>query len=299
MPEKRIPLFPLGLVLLPGMPLPLHIFEERYKRMIADCLSEGTVFGIVWFDGRTLRSVGCTARIIRVLHRYEDGRLDILVLGERRFAMEGTIEEKPYLEADVAFIEDAAEEAPDAEALEQARGLLRQLEAAGGEEGGGARPVPALVRHPGHRGVHARRTPAHARDHLGGGAPADLRGRPRPDPRAGAPDAAAQADHRRQRPPPERDDTVPCRHRGRTITGLPIGARITPERKLTADSPYPSPGPSRKGRRMDDCPRCTYRVPGLRCERRPASKGNRGRVPAPTPTAQRSHDPLPLRERAG
>jgi Lon protease-like protein len=136
MPEKRIPLFPLGLVLLPGMPLPLHIFEERYKRMIADCLSEGTVFGIVWFDGRTLRSVGCTARIIRVLHRYEDGRLDILVLGERRFAMEGTVEEKPYLEADVAFIEDAAEEAPDAETLERARGLLRELEDAGGEEGG-------------------------------------------------------------------------------------------------------------------------------------------------------------------
>jgi Lon protease-like protein len=133
MPAKRIPLFPLGLVLLPGMPLPLHIFEERYKRMIAECLSEGTVFGIVWFDGRTLQSIGCTARIVRVLHRYDDGRLDILVVGEQRFTTEGTIEEKPYLEAEVAFIEDVASE-PDAETLERARRLLHHLEETGWTE---------------------------------------------------------------------------------------------------------------------------------------------------------------------
>lgn len=135
MSENRIPLFPLGLVLLPGMPLPLHIFEDRYKRMIGECLSSGTAFGIVWFDGRTLHSVGCTARIVRVLQRYDDGRMDILVLGDRRFATERTIEEKPYLEAEVAFIEDADAAAPDAETLSRVRGLLRQLEEAESGEG--------------------------------------------------------------------------------------------------------------------------------------------------------------------
>ena len=127
----RIPLFPLGLVLLPGMPLPLHIFEERYKLMIADCLTAGSVFGIVWFDGNTLRSIGCTARIERVLHRYPDGRLDILVLGEQRFAMDRTVEERLYIEADVTFLEDVDPAPPDAATLTRARRLLGHLEETG------------------------------------------------------------------------------------------------------------------------------------------------------------------------
>lgn len=127
---KRIPLFPLGLVLLPGMPLPLHIFEERYKQMIAECLDESAPFGIVWFDGPSIRSVGCTARIVKVLQRYEDGRMDILTRGERRFFTEALVEEKPYTEADVRFIEDA-EETVDSAAFEAARTLLAELSDAG------------------------------------------------------------------------------------------------------------------------------------------------------------------------
>jgi Lon protease-like protein len=130
MAAKRIPLFPLGLVMLPGMLLPLHIFEERYKQMISDCLAENTPFGIVWFDGQTIHPVGCTARVIQVLHRYEDGRMDILTRGEKRFYTEGMAEEKPYMEADVLFIEDA-ESAPDAEAFNRARTLLVKLQQAG------------------------------------------------------------------------------------------------------------------------------------------------------------------------
>lgn len=128
---QRIPLFPLGLVLLPGMPVPLHIFEERYKRMIADCMDSGGVFGIVWFDGSRVRPVGCTARIERVLERYPDGRLDILVVGERRFATVRTIEEKPYLEAEVTAVEDDDPRSPEAEILARARALLRGLSEAG------------------------------------------------------------------------------------------------------------------------------------------------------------------------
>lgn len=130
MAAKRIPLFPLGLVMLPGMVLPLHIFEERYKRMISECLAENMPFGIVWFDGQTIHPVGCTARVIRVLHRYEDGRMDILTRGETRFYTEGMVEEKPFMEADVLVIEDA-ESAPDPEAFNRARTLLVKLQRAG------------------------------------------------------------------------------------------------------------------------------------------------------------------------
>jgi Lon protease-like protein len=130
MTVKRIPLFPLGLVLLPGMVLPLHIFEERYKQMITECLAANLPFGIVWFDGQAIRSMGCTARIIRVLHRYEDGRMDVLTRGERRFFTEGTVEEKPYMEADVLFVEDAEAE-PDPAVFGKVRALLVQLQEAG------------------------------------------------------------------------------------------------------------------------------------------------------------------------
>jgi Lon protease-like protein len=130
MAVERIPLFPLGLVLLPGMVLPLHIFEERYKQMISECLATNRSFGIVWFDGQAIRTMGCTARIVRVLHRYEDGRMDILTRGERRFFTEGTLEEKPYMEADVLFVEDVESE-PDMTAFAKVRALLGQLQEVG------------------------------------------------------------------------------------------------------------------------------------------------------------------------
>ena len=130
MAAKRIPVFPLGLVLLPGMVLPLHIFEERYKQMISECLAENTPFGIVWFDGQSIRPMGCTARVIQVLHRYEDGRMDILTRGEKRFFTEGMLEEKAYMEADVLFIEDA-ESAPDSKVFNRARTLLVKLQETG------------------------------------------------------------------------------------------------------------------------------------------------------------------------
>ena len=111
--SHRIPLFPLGVVILPGMLLPLHIFEERYKQMIADCLAAEAPFGIVLFDGRAIRSVGCMAQVTKVLKRYGDGRLDILTRGGMRFVVQGLMEEKPYLEADVFFFDDAPETPPD------------------------------------------------------------------------------------------------------------------------------------------------------------------------------------------
>ena len=84
----KIPLFPLDLVLFPGVPLPLHIFEQRYRQMTAECLAADAPFGIVRARPEGLAVIGCTARIVRVLHRYPDGRSDILTQGVERFEIE-------------------------------------------------------------------------------------------------------------------------------------------------------------------------------------------------------------------
>lgn len=106
---SRIPLFPLGLVLFPEVLLPLHIFEERYKTMIAECLERDREFGIVYYSGSEMQEKGCTARVIRVIKRYPDGRMDILTKGERRFSIEDLHEEKSYLEGSVEFFDDSVE----------------------------------------------------------------------------------------------------------------------------------------------------------------------------------------------
>ena len=107
---EKIPLFPLEVVLLPQTPLSLHIFEERYKLMIGECLAQDREFGVVYFDGSKVRKVGCTAKITSVLKRYNDGRMDIVTRGERRFVLKKIFDEKPYLQGDVTYFDDQGEE---------------------------------------------------------------------------------------------------------------------------------------------------------------------------------------------
>lgn len=116
---ERFPLFPLGLVLLPGELVPLHIFEERYKLMIGECLDEEREFGIIWLSDDGLREVGCGARIERVLERFDDGRMNIVVQGTTPFRLERRIEELPYPAGDVELLVDDG--AVDEAALERAR----------------------------------------------------------------------------------------------------------------------------------------------------------------------------------
>lgn len=104
--ETKIPLFPLGIVLLPQITLPLHIFEERYKLMIGECLKEDKEFGIVYFNAAAIQTAGCTAKILKVLKHYEDGRLDILTRGQQRFFIKELLDHKAYLEARVTFFDD-------------------------------------------------------------------------------------------------------------------------------------------------------------------------------------------------
>jgi len=127
--ETTIPLFPLGLVLLPENPLPLHIFEERYKLMIDECLAENRGFGIAYFHGTDIVSAGCTARILKVLKRYDDGRLDILTVGQRRFLIKEIVENKAYLEAHVSYFDDEepAEDRSCRDLAEKGLALLKQF----------------------------------------------------------------------------------------------------------------------------------------------------------------------------
>ena len=126
---RKIPLFPLGVVLLPNMLLPLHIFEERYKRMIGECLAEDKPFGIVLFDGQSIRPVGCLARITRVVKRYDDGRMDILTRGGERFVVQTLLEERSYMEARVFFFDDEPEYASQEKLKASVRTALELLEA--------------------------------------------------------------------------------------------------------------------------------------------------------------------------
>ncbi len=80
---NSFPLFPLQLVVLPSEIVPLHIFEERFKTMIEECLASETEFGVVWMADDGLHDVGCACRIDRVLERFDDGRINLLVRGTR------------------------------------------------------------------------------------------------------------------------------------------------------------------------------------------------------------------------
>jgi Lon protease-like protein len=103
-----LPLFPLDLVLFPGAPLPLHIFEPRYKEMIGECLQAQSPFGLVRAHENAVAEVGCTAEILKVVKRYDDGRLDILTEGRRRFEVLELNQERSFLRAEVLFFEDDA-----------------------------------------------------------------------------------------------------------------------------------------------------------------------------------------------
>lgn len=101
-----LPLFPLDLVLLPGVPLPLHIFEPRYKEMIKECLDQSRHFGIVRSHDESLATIGCTAEVMNVLKKYPDGRMNILAEGRRRFEVLQVNQERSFLQADVFYLED-------------------------------------------------------------------------------------------------------------------------------------------------------------------------------------------------
>jgi Lon protease-like protein len=124
--EREFPLFPLGLVALPGELVPLHIFEERYKQMMAECMESEREFGIVWMSDDGLREIGCACEIERVLEQMEDGRMNILTRGTRPFRVLERQGHLAYPAGVIEFLSDVAEE-PDLAAAETARATYADL----------------------------------------------------------------------------------------------------------------------------------------------------------------------------
>jgi hypothetical protein len=112
MRDGLLPLFPLSVVLLPSNELPLHIFEDRYKEMIGGVLRERSEFGVVLASSGGIAATGCTATVEQVIKEYEDGRMDIMTVGQRRFVIRSLDQELEYLRGEVEFFEDDDSSAP-------------------------------------------------------------------------------------------------------------------------------------------------------------------------------------------
>jgi len=126
-----LPLFPLEVVLLPGIPLPLHIFEPRYKEMIGECLSKNAQFGVVRAIEEGIAEIGCSAEIITVTKEYPDGRLDLITEGRKRFEVLEVNEERSFLRAEILWLPDEAESSAEAERAKAVQLHLEILSMAG------------------------------------------------------------------------------------------------------------------------------------------------------------------------
>jgi Lon protease-like protein len=106
MASGLIPLFPLQVVVFPRTPLPLHIFEERYKEMVGNAIRDNSEFGIVLARDEGIVNAGCTVIVEKLAQMYPDGKMDILARGRRRFEIQSINEERAYLQAEVTFFDD-------------------------------------------------------------------------------------------------------------------------------------------------------------------------------------------------
>ena len=120
-----LPLFPLEVVLFPGTPLPLHIFEPRYKEMMTECLANNARFGVVRALEEGIADVGCSAEIVTVTKEYPDGRLDLVAEGRERFEVLELNQERSFLRGEVLLGPD---EPGNTEVDEKARAVQLHLE---------------------------------------------------------------------------------------------------------------------------------------------------------------------------
>jgi Lon protease-like protein len=163
--DARLPIFELPMAILPGELMPLHIFEERYKRMIGHCVETEEPFGIVFRDeDGSARRIGCTARVTEVLERFDDGRMNVVVAGEQPFRVLDRYEDSEYPAGEIEEIVAEAEEADPVDATEVEReeqatatreafsDLVRRVSGSDSEpaeaEGGSAYAIAARVELP-------------------------------------------------------------------------------------------------------------------------------------------------------
>ena len=122
----EIGLFPLAMVLLPGERVPLHIFEPRYRELIAECLEHELEFGLVYSDDDGMRKVGTKAAVVEVFEQFDDGRLNVLVEGRERFELHELTAGRSFHTGEVEPLLDDEEE-PSSDQLERATSLLRRV----------------------------------------------------------------------------------------------------------------------------------------------------------------------------
>ena len=133
--NSLLPIFPLDLVLLPGVSLQLHIFEPRYKEMIAECLERKKPFGVVRASDDGVADIGCMAEIVSVTKKYDDGRMDIVTRGLDRFEVIQVHEDRSFLQAEVSVVQDEEEpEKPTTEIVTQAVRLHAEIAKLAGSE---------------------------------------------------------------------------------------------------------------------------------------------------------------------
>jgi uncharacterized protein len=157
--SEALPLFPLGTVLFPGLLLPLHIFEDRYRQLVRDLADgpEPRQFGVIAIrhgretgvDGiQALHEIGCTAAL-RQIKPLEDGRYDVVTVGAQRFRLVGLDDSKPYLQGQVdLLIEETGDEADAVQAVRMVRAGFRAYLSALGERGVTQISAPELPEDP-------------------------------------------------------------------------------------------------------------------------------------------------------
>jgi Lon protease-like protein len=157
--SETLPLFPLGTVLFPGLLLPLHIFEERYRQLVRDLLDrpEPRCFGVIairegretGIDGiRALHEIGCTATI-RQIKELDDGRYDLVTIGTRRFRLAGLDDSRPYLQGQVDLLgEEVGDDEPVTQAARTVRVAFRAYLSALTERGATQLSAPDLPEDP-------------------------------------------------------------------------------------------------------------------------------------------------------
>ena len=123
----EIGLFPLGLVLLPTEQVPHHIFEPRYRELIAECLDQDEPFGLVFADDDGLRRVGTLASVVEVSDRFEDGRLNVVVEGGDRFRLVELTEGRSFHTGTIEPLGDLENDPPSAEEVERATAVFSRL----------------------------------------------------------------------------------------------------------------------------------------------------------------------------
>lgn len=130
---EEIGLFPLSMVLLPTERVPLHIFEDRYKELIGECVADDVEFGLVYADDDGIRDVGTRAAVVEVLARFDDGRLNVLVEGRERFRLMELTQGRTFQTAEVTTVVDG-DEAAEVATIDRALELFGHLRELTGSE---------------------------------------------------------------------------------------------------------------------------------------------------------------------